>query len=102
MGEIDPLRPALRNAEIGDGNVDLAVRHGVDQSTNRRERAVPALHALRSRDRLPKLDRHSGEPTLLLHDKWRAQIEADADWLFGLRRFLRKWTANGQKAEQHG
>ena len=79
MGEIHPLRPALRNGEIGDGNVDLTVRRGVDQTTDRRERAVLALYALRSRDRLPEFDRHSGEPTLLLHDKWRAQIEADAD-----------------------
>ena len=90
MGEIDPLRPALCNGEIGDGNVDLAVRRGVDQSTDRRERAVFALYALRSRDRLPELDRHSGEPILLLHDKWRANEEPDPDRLFGLRPFLRK------------
>ena len=102
MGEIDPLRPPLRNGEIGDGNVDLAVCGGVDQGTDRRELAVLALQTLRCRDRLPEFDRHPGEPAFFLHDEWRAQIEADADWLFGLRRFLRKWTAQRQQAEQHG
>jgi hypothetical protein len=61
IGEIDPLRPALRNGQVGDGDVDVAVGRGIDQYADRRERAVVGLKALRSCERLPKIDRHPGE-----------------------------------------